>query len=187
MNAAGLRTRKPAGPTARVLVLAALTAGLPAGAVAQGLPGGASAINETYRDWQVACATQGAAVRCAMVQVLSNSQSGQRVLAIELRLAGTGETMEGTLVLPFGLDLDQGVALQIDDRASEGWTVRFVTCTQAGCVAPVALDATAIERLKAGTTLRLRAAAYGTAQTLALSVSLTGFTVAFNRLGELPR
>ena len=38
-------------------------------AASSSLPGGASSLNETYRDWRVACAQQGAAKRCVLSQI----------------------------------------------------------------------------------------------------------------------
>jgi len=65
------------------------------------LPGGASSLNETYKDWRVACVQEGAAKHCVMSQV-QTQQNGRRVLALELN-APTGSTVTGTLVMPFGL------------------------------------------------------------------------------------
>ncbi|PRD40335.1 invasion protein, partial [Phyllobacterium phragmitis] len=44
------------------------------------LPGGASSLNEVYRDWRVGCVQQGTTKRCAMSQIQAQ-QNGQRVLA----------------------------------------------------------------------------------------------------------
>ena len=89
------------------------------------LPGGASSLNETYRDWRVTCVQQGTAKRCALSQAQAQ-QNGQRVLAMELS-APTANTVSGTLVLPFGLALDSGVAFQIDDKPAMA-PIRFRTC-----------------------------------------------------------
>ncbi|TPK96485.1 hypothetical protein FJ938_27220 [Mesorhizobium sp. B2-4-14] len=81
---------------------------------ASGLPGGATSLREGHGDWTVSCnlATQnGANVKvCALSQEQTDSQSRQRVLAMELRPAG--ETVQGMLVLPFGLALEKGVTLR---------------------------------------------------------------------------
>ena len=93
----------------------AQTSGQAGGAAASTLPGGASSLNETYKDWRVTCVQQGATKRCALSQT-QVQQNGQRVLAIELA-APSGNTVTGTLVLPFGLALDSGIAFQIDEKA----------------------------------------------------------------------
>ncbi len=98
------------------------------------LPGGASSLSETYKDWQVSCVQQGTARRCVMTQQQINAQNRQRVLAIEIN-ASTGGKDEGTLVLPFGLMLDAGIKLQIDDGAS-GPAIRYRTCLASGVSRP---------------------------------------------------
>src|SRR5690606_27441238 len=82
---------------------------------ANGLPGGASSLNETHGDWRVACTAPEGAVRCAVSQTQVQSENRQRILAIELTATEGGDAASGTLVLPFGLKLDQGVVLSMDE------------------------------------------------------------------------
>lgn len=147
------------------------------------LPGGASSLNETYRDWRVACVQQGAGKQCAMSQVQAQ-QSGQRVLAIELS-APTGNTVTGTLVLPFGLALDSGVAFQIDEKPAMQ-PVRFRTCVPAGCIVNVSFDAATLVALRAGAALKIKATADGGAAA-PFSISLQGFGTALDRVAALAR
>ncbi|WP_244845843.1 invasion associated locus B family protein [Mesorhizobium sp. L-8-3] len=147
------------------------------------LPGGASSLNETYRDWRVACAQKGTAKQCAMSQAQAH-QNGQRVLAIELG-APAGNTVSGTLVLPFGLALDSGVIFQIDDKPAMQ-PVRFRTCVPAGCLVNISFDAATIVALRAGTALKIKATADGGAAT-PFSISLQGFGTALDRVATLAR
>ncbi|MFX7140837.1 invasion associated locus B family protein, partial [Acinetobacter baumannii] len=73
----------------------------------------------------MACMVQGNAKRCGLTQEQTNQQTRQRVLAMEVTLVG--DRMEGVLLLPFGLVLDQGVVLQIDEQP-QGQPLRFRTC-----------------------------------------------------------
>ena len=68
----------------------------------QGLPGGASSLQETYGDWRVACAQQNGKKICALSQRQTDKDSRQLVLAVELS-APAADKAEGTLILPFGL------------------------------------------------------------------------------------
>src|SRR5262245_65857169 len=120
-------------------MLAALT---PAAAQQNGLPGGASSLQETYQDWSLAC-QGGESVVCAVSQE-QTQQNGQRVLAIELRRS-KGGALAGNLALPFGLLLDAGATLQIDDGAAFE-PLRFETCLPSGCLVPLAFDTAAIRR-----------------------------------------
>ncbi len=56
-----------------------------ASAFAVPLPGGASTLQETYQDWIVSCQSQKETSICVMRQDQSNTQTGQRVLTVELR------------------------------------------------------------------------------------------------------
>jgi len=151
---------------------------------AQGLPGGATSLNETHNDWTVACRTLEAAVRCAMTQTQVSGENRQRVLAIELTTAEGGNATSGMLVLPFGLQLDSGVMLAIDEDEFLP-PLRFSTCLPAGCLVPLGFNGDAVTTLKAGTTLSVKAAANDSAQEVVFSISLTGFTSALNRIAEL--
>lgn len=168
--------------------LALLLAGGPTlvGAQEEGpaLPGGASSLQETYHDWRVACTAAGGTKRCGLSQQHSQ-QDGRRVLAIEF-IPADANGLAGTLVLPFGLRLDAGVILTVDDRpVGEGF--RFSTCLPAGCVVPLALDAAAVEALRSGETLKLAATANDSGAPLTFSVSLRGFTAGIQRTAELLR
>jgi len=147
------------------------------------LPGGATSLNETYRDWQVACVQQGAAKRCALSQSQSQ-QNGQRVLAVELN-APAGNTVTGTLVLPFGVALDAGVALQVDDKPT-GQPLRIRTCLPVGCIVNLSFDLPTLLALRAGSTLKIKATADGGAEA-PFSISLQGFATALDRVGVLSR
>lgn len=147
------------------------------------LPGGASSLNETYRDWRVACVQEGTAKRCALSQAQAQ-QNGQRVLAIELN-APNGNAVTGTLVLPFGLALDSGVAFQIDDKPAMQ-PLRIRTCLPGGCIVNVNFDAATIVALRAGAVLKVKAVADGGAAT-PFSISLQGFGTALDRVAALAR
>ncbi|MGE0503563.1 MAG: invasion associated locus B family protein [Rhizobiaceae bacterium] len=176
-----------AGADIRFALFVALLAAAPSMAAAQtGLPGGASTLNETHGDWQVACATPENVVRCTISQTQVTGQDRKRLLAVELAAAEGGKAANGALVLPFGLRLDDGVRLAIDDKA-EPPVLRFSTCVPAGCVVPLAFDADAVKRLSAGTKLGVAATANEGGQDVAFSVSLSGFTSALARAAELTR
>lgn len=160
-----------------------LAIGTSAMAQTSGLPGGASALNETYKDWRVSCAQDGTTKRCALSQV-QTQQNGQWLLAIEL---GTpvGNAVSGTLVLPFGLALDAGVVFQIDDQPAMA-PVRFRTCLPAGCLVNVTFDAATLAALRAGAALKVKAVADGGAAA-PFSISLHGVGTALDRVEVLAR
>lgn len=155
----------------------AQTAAAPAAPAAQ-LPNGANSVEETFGDWRVACLTRDNVKRCAISQEQANSQTRQRVLAIEL--GGGADKLDGILVLPFGLVLDRGVTLQLDDQAAQA-PLRFRTCLAVGCVVPVHFDGKFLAALRSGTSLKGKVGVEGAAdQTFA--ISLKGFATALDRM-----
>lgn len=155
---------------------------LSAPAVAQeaGLPGGASSLQETYQDWSLSC--QSAPTTVCAVSQQQTQQNGQRVLAIELRKGAEG-AVSGNLVLPFGLLLEAGAALQIDDAQPRA-PLPFSTCLPAGCLVPLSFDAKTVAALRAGTALKIKVQGMEK-NDVALSVSLKGLAAALDRLAVL--
>ncbi|MFC7398204.1 invasion associated locus B family protein [Chelatococcus sp. GCM10030263] len=166
-------------PIAALLMLSLL--GWPAMAQNGGLPGGANTLNESHGDWAVSCAVvnqNGAPGKvCVLSQQQTTGQSGQRVLAVELRPQDT--TVDGTLVLPFGIALDKGVTLQVDDGPALA-PLRFRTCLPGGCVVDLSFDAKMLPLLRKGSSLKIRTIADGGKETQ-LAVSLKGFPSALDR------
>ncbi|WP_416208084.1 invasion associated locus B family protein [Chelativorans sp. M5D2P16] len=118
----------------------------------------------------------GKTKRCAFSQ-----QTRQRVLAIELRPENEG--VRGTLVLPFGLALENGITSQLEDGA-EGAVQHFRICLPVGCVVDVAFDASTVASLRADNQLNVKATADG-GQEMVFSVSLSGFSSAHDRVATL--
>jgi invasion protein IalB len=147
------------------------------------LPGGASALRETFQDWQLNCQIEAGAPVCSVSQAQRQTEGNQLVLAVELRPAAGGAAT-GSLVMPFGLHLASGVALQIDERSRSG-VLPYSTCLPIGCLVPVTFDATALDGLRAGTELKLLATAEDGGQEVTLNVSLLGLSAALDRARTL--
>ncbi|MDB5540853.1 MAG: invasion associated locus family protein, partial [Devosia sp.] len=146
------------------------------------LPGGATSLREAFDDWQVTCTAQGATKRCALSQEQVD-QNRQRVLAIEL-IPAENNTLTGTLVMPFGLVLDSGITVQLDDKPL-GKPLRFRTCLPAGCILPLQLDAATTNALRAGTSLKLSGLPNDGNKPITFSISLKGFPGALSRTAAL--
>lgn len=162
----------------------AFLAGLlaPSTVMSAGLPGGASSLDETHGDWVVHCELQSTdAVSCAMRQQQVDKSSGQRVLAIELH--PSAGALVGTLVMPFGLALEAGVALNVDDKPPLP-TVRYRTCLPGGCVVDVKLGQDMLAAFRNGSVLHVAATADG-GKPAAFTISLKGFSGAQDRATQL--
>jgi invasion protein IalB len=148
---------------------------------ADSLPGGATSLKESHDDWTVTCVLQTQADKtvklCDLAQEQIDNRSHQRVLAIELKPDAAG--IAGTLILPFGLALDQGVTFQIDDGPA-GTAQRFRTCLPVGCILPISFDARTLAMLRKASTLKIKTVADG-AREMPFSISLKGFPGAFDR------
>ncbi len=142
------------------------------------LPGGASSLNETHTDWSVNCAVRDNRKACVFFQGQTNS-SNQRVLLLELT-ASAPDKVTGSLVLPFGLALDQGVKLLAEDTAPSA-PLQFKTCLPAGCVVPIDFGADTVAALRKSGSLNVQAAAADGGGEIAFTISLKGFSAALDR------
>lgn len=145
---------------------------------AAGKAAASSQLSETYEDWSVTCIEVDGRPRCALSQ-RQLLKSGQHVLTLELR-PGEDASLEGTLVLPFGLNLDQGVSLAVD-QATGGKPSRFRTCLPVGCLVPLTLTRATVGLLRSGQALKIGAFASDSEKDVAFSVSLKGFAEAQER------
>jgi len=166
----------------KALVSAALLlAASPALAQQASLPGGASALNEAHGSWTVNCALVEAGKDCAFSQTAGNPQTGSALVAVELA-APTGNKAEGMLLTAFGLDA--GVQLGIDGQQL-GQARPFLTCVETGCLVPLDFDEVALSAMKVGTTLEVTGVKVDDGQPVTVTLSLAGFTAAYNRTAEL--
>ncbi|TCU14679.1 invasion protein IalB [Rhizobium sullae] len=185
-GANGFRPLQSAAAKLRLLgtlLCAAITVSLISPALAQqqaALPNGASSLQETYQDWQLSCTIRDNARACVISQDQSQ-QNGQRLLAVEFGMRSDGAV--ATLLLPFGILFDPGVAPQIDDQPALP-ALHFRTCLPTGCVAVFPINAETLRKLRTGSVLKLKVTT--AAQTaLTFPVSLKGLTAAVDRLGVL--
>ncbi|WP_077963397.1 invasion associated locus B family protein [Ensifer adhaerens] len=146
---------------------------------AAGKPAAPSELSETYEDWSVACADIEGKKHCLLSQRQFH-KSGQHVLTIELRTAAEAG-LEGSLALPFGLYLDKGVTLGVDE-ATGGKPTRFRTCLPFGCIVPLTFTEATVALLRSGTALKIGAFASDTEKDVAFAVSLKGFAAALDRV-----
>jgi invasion protein IalB len=149
------------------------------------LPNGATSINETYGDWTVDCRITDRQKVCLLSQAQGNSQTGQRIYAIELRPPKDGKT-EGTILMPFGLNLDAGALLKLDDR-DLGKGLRFSTCVPQGCLLPVSFPSVATEAMRKSAKLIVATLNLSSGEAVTFSVSLNGFSGALDRMIQLAR
>jgi invasion protein IalB len=147
------------------------------------LPNGASSIAESYGDWSVDCRIENDQKICAISQAQGNRQTGRRSFAIELHMPRAGRA-DGTILMPFGLKLENGAALKLDDK-DLGKGLRFSTCVPDGCLLPVSFPTVATDAMKTAKTLTVASLDLSTNDPVSFNVSLNGFAAALNRLAYL--
>lgn len=147
------------------------------------LPNGASSITETYGDWTVNCGIDNGVKLCALSQAQGNKETGRRTFAIELRTPKDGKT-EGTILMPFGLKLDAGAVLKLDDK-DLGKGLGFSTCVPEGCLLPVSFPTVATDAMKTAKTLTVASLNLGNGQAVTFNISLNGFAAALDRVAQL--
>lgn len=146
-------------------------------------PGGAHSLTEVHGDWTVICGPYEDARACVVTQNLAQEQSGQRVLAVEFEPLADG-ALAGTLVLPFGLALADGIGVEIDGTAL-GEPLPLAVCYDYGCIADLEYGDGEIDALRAGATLRMVGTIADSGESVAFSISLTGITSALDRATTL--
>jgi len=154
-------------------------------ALAQSNNEGPNSVTETFQDWIVQCADgsseNSAARTCQMSQSLSRSSDGRQVLSVAVQTNTEGEPVL-RLVTPLGVALSQGVGIEMLEQE----LVRFgyQTCLPAGCVAQGLLETSHLEALRAGAEAEVTMLGIS-GEDVSLTVSLMGFTAAWQRLSEL--
>lgn len=147
------------------------------------LPNGASSIVETYGDWTVNCVIENAAKICVLSQAQGNKETGQRTFAIEVRAPRNGLS-DGTVLMPFGLRLESGAVLKLDDKEL-GQGLRFATCIPQGCLLPFSFPAAATDAMKTAKNLAVISQNLANGQAVTFNISLNGFAAALARSIQL--
>lgn len=155
-----------------------------------------SALSETYGDWVVHCAVanrQDAANAvhesnntCQMSQELRQTKTGQRALLIVFSRNGKDKSvLSGTIIAPFGIDLQAGLSLLIKNDVYV--KASYSTCLPQGCLAPIAANDQFEKALQENEKLIVAMMASDTGQPVRLDVSLKGFGQSLERMTALSK
>ena len=145
---------------------------------------GSTYVKETFDSWELRCVKSGReADPCQLYQLLKDG-SGNSVAEIGMfTLPEGGEAVAGaTIIAPLETLLTAGLRLGVDDAQPKVYPFTF--CSQVGCVARVGFTAEEVEGFKKGgkATLTIVPAA-APDKTVALEVSLKGFTAGYEAVG----
>ena len=137
---------------------------------------------EVHGDWRVSCIQpEDGQRRCVATQLQVEKESGQRVLGIELLWQADG-SVRGLLAMPFGLLLQPGVRMAVDEGEDIGESHAFVSCLPDGCLVPLHLARGDLDHLRRGSHLNVRALAMADRSVVRFPISLKGITAALRVL-----
>lgn len=143
-----------------------------------GLPAAAKG-NEPV--WLSSCTSKDRAspVFCTLEQTLVVSETGALIGKAEVRVTAKGEQPLLLLLVPLGVDVRDGLSLQVDD--ADLADVAIQACNSAGCLAALPLVPSAIAALRGGRAMTMTFR--GTGQpVLTARFPLTGFSEAFGKI-----
>lgn len=136
---------------------------------------------ERFKVWTVSC-VEAETRTCRMHQELVQQKTGQRLAALVVETAKDGAASL-TVMTPFGLLFAEGLGIGID--GVELARAPFLTCLPTGCLVPLSLDDTALEKLRAGNTFSATGVNTANGKTVRIEFSLKGSAAALARLQAL--
>ena len=142
-------------------------------------PNGARSVSESYGDWTMNCAKDGAKPDCVIIQSQGDRRTGRRQFSIELRVPKDGRA-EGLILMPFGHQIESGVSFKLDDRGL-GKGAPYSYCINDGCLVPISLPTVATDAMKTAQALTVSASKPEVKEPTVINVPLSGFAAAFAR------
>ncbi len=137
-------------------------------------------VTTTHGDWELRCTADKS--DCFMYQLLQDAANNPVAEFTLLALPKGGQATAGaTVVTPLGTLLEPGLVLQVDSGQARKYN--YTWCDQSGCFARFGLEAAQTDSYKRGNVARMRiVSASNPQQPVDLTVSLSGFTAAFNEM-----
>lgn len=141
-------------------------------------------VKETFQDWRMTCAqVEGGREACNMQQLMQD-RNGNPVAQVTLAALGANAAPAVAAIefaAPLETLLSSGLRLRIDDGQQQRYPFTF--CTPQACVVRAALNAQQIAQYKAGAKADVAITPLAAPdQTVDLTLSLSGFTAAFDAL-----
>lgn len=141
-------------------------------------------VYEVHGDWQVRCAADDPK-NCFLYQ-LGRDENNNPIAEFNLvQLRNEGKAVAGiTIVTPLGTNLGAGLQWRIDSSQSRRYPYSW--CAQVGCFARFGMTNEQISAMKRGAVGNLALAAIQNPdKEVKLTISLTGFTAAYDTLTEV--
>lgn len=147
---------------------------------------GRNYILETFGDWELRCirVPEGQPEPCNMYQLLKDAE-GTEVAEMTLFHYGQANLEAGaTIIAPLETLLTDQLTVTVDGENARRYPFAF--CNTIGCYSRLGLPLAEVDALKKGATATVTLTPANIPnQKVALDVSLSGFTAAYNRVTEL--
>ncbi|MBO9472389.1 invasion associated locus B family protein [Shimia sp. R10_1] len=141
---------------------------------------------ETIGDWELQCAATGPEPRpCRMYQLLRDETGNpiSEVTLFKLPQADGQAVAGATLIVPLETLLTAQLTMAVDGNNARRYPFAF--CNQAGCIARIGFSQADISNFKSGNEAKISIVpALAPDQTVTVSMSLAGFTKAFDTAGS---
>lgn len=134
-------------------------------------------VGQRIGDWFFQCQALSANENiCGLIQSISDNRTKRQIVAVAVRYAGKGKNQRlGMFVTaPLGIFLGSGIGGKIDDEKQFKFNLQ--SCSQRGCQAGIEIKGKQLAALKKGKRLIIGFKARADAKTIAVPVSLTGFS-----------
>ena len=136
-----------------------------------------------HGEWTIRCIRAGQGKDpCEMYKLLTD-EDDNAVAEMTMVPLANGEVAAGaTLVAPLETDLINGLGVQVDSGETRGYPFSF--CAPVGCVARIGFTNAELAAMKGGRNATIQLLPFGgnPEQPVRLSLSLSGFTAAFDEL-----
>ncbi|MGY6549768.1 MAG: invasion associated locus B family protein [Roseinatronobacter sp.] len=146
---------------------------------------GESYVGNTHGDWEMICVRiPDEEDPCQMYQLLRDAEGNATAEISMFALPAGQEAVAGaTILTPLETLLTAQLVMQIDDGAAKRYPFTF--CTAIGCVARVGFTAEEVDAFRRGSQATWSLVPVAAPdRTVDLTMSLMGFTAAFNELTE---
>jgi len=148
-------------------------------------PNEPDSVKESFGDWSVECKAISNVRQCRLGQYQEDTKSGKTIVAIQIT-ADENDGVSALLLLPLGLQIGKGVQFKLDDKFQTE-KAGFATCVAVGCLVPVHLSPMSVEAVEHAGKLQIVQAVYGSDKPILFSISLKGFSPAYQRLKALDK
>lgn len=141
-----------------------------------------------HSDWTIRCIKADKGVDPCELYQLMNDEQGNSVAEVIIIPLSNGDVAAGaTVVAPLQTDLIKGLSLSIDGGEARGYPFSF--CAPVGCFSRMGFTAAELSALKRGGGAQIALLPYGAdpSKPVALKLSLSGFTAAFDELSKIAK